>query len=73
MPTTTRTVFSLDSRVLAALKQIHNDKGVPIGEQIRRGVAMWLSAQGVTVRGAEIRAGGKRTRKKKPKVREKSK
>ena len=45
----TRTVFSIDRAVLQALKDIKAKEGIPEGEQIRRGIQLWLDLKRVKV------------------------
>jgi hypothetical protein len=41
--------FKIDPEVADALKCIKDRQGIGESEQIRRGIALWLKAQGVTV------------------------
>lgn len=53
--------FPLDENLRQALEAIREDSGVPVAYQIRRGIVMWLEAQGRPVAGTT----GKRSTAKK--------
>ena len=42
--------FVIDKEVLKKLEMIKDRDGVPVGEQIRRGIVLWLKKKGVKVK-----------------------
>jgi hypothetical protein len=50
------TNFLVDPDLLEALRAIREKDGIPIGEQIRRGIKLWLQARG-SVKAERKRAG----------------
>lgn len=57
MPRVTRLFsFPLDETLRKALEAIKADTGAPVAFQIRRGIAMWLEANGRPVAGTGRRA-----------------
>lgn len=63
MPERRITTFRLEDDLWTALQTVKERDGVPIGEQIRRGIKLWLDTKGVPTTG---KAGRKRagTRKR---------
>ena len=47
MPGQRITTFRLDEDLWAGLQAIKERDGVPVGEQIRRGIQLWLDAKGL--------------------------
>jgi hypothetical protein len=47
MTTRRVTTFRIEQELLDALAEIRDREGVPIPEQVRRGIRMWLEAKGV--------------------------
>lgn len=41
------TTFRIDEELLEGLRAYHEQEGVPISEQVRRAIRMWLEAKGV--------------------------
>jgi hypothetical protein len=56
--------FKIDPRMADALKVVKERDGVPESEQIRRGIAMWLRANGVRVDAAQVALPLSSTRRK---------
>jgi hypothetical protein len=42
------TNFRIDSELLDALEAIREREGVPVSEQVRRGILMWINSKGGT-------------------------
>jgi hypothetical protein len=51
-----QTAFRLDPEILDGLQHIKVRDGVPISEQVRRALAQWLNARGVTMKTERKRA-----------------
>lgn len=51
MPERRITTFRLEDDLWTALQTVKERDGVPIGEQIRRGIKLWLDTKGVRVAG----------------------
>lgn len=47
------TNIRIDPELMAALQTIREHDGVPVSEQIRRGIVLWLESKGVRVKKAE--------------------
>lgn len=47
------TTFRLDEDLWDGLQTVKERDGVPIGEQIRRGIKLWLDTRGLPVKGAQ--------------------
>ena len=47
--------FRVDSELLEGLRQVKERDGVPISEQVRRALLMWLESKDVTVKAAPRR------------------
>ena len=45
----------IDPDLIEALQQIRDADGVPVSEQIRRGIKLWLESKGVKVKKAAPR------------------
>jgi hypothetical protein len=45
----------IDSELMQALQRIRESDGVPVSEQIRRGIVLWLESKGVKVKKAAPR------------------
>jgi hypothetical protein len=56
----TLTNFRIDPELLEALRQIRERDGLPIAEQIRRAIRVWVEARGITK--AERKRAGTRRR-----------
>jgi hypothetical protein len=39
--------FRIDDELLTALDRIRDRDGVPVSEQVRRGIQMWLKSKGI--------------------------
>jgi len=61
-PTRKIATFRLDDHLLEGLRIVLERDGVPPSEQVRRAIAMWLDAKGVTVKKPERRRAGTRKR-----------
>jgi hypothetical protein len=48
--------FRLDVDMIAGLEQVKAKTGAPIAEQVRRALAAWLKANGVSVKAGRERA-----------------
>ena len=55
------TNFRLESELLEALQQVRERDGIPISEQVRRAIRIWLKEKGATVK-AERKRGAPRRR-----------
>ena len=44
------TTFRLESELIAALHEVKTRDGIPVTEQVRRAVKMWLKEKGVKVK-----------------------
>lgn len=53
--------FRIDDTLLRAMAGIRTREGIPISEQLRRGIRLWLKSKGVVEQAAPRRA---RTRRK---------
>jgi len=51
MPEQRITTFRLDEDLWAGLQNVKERDGVPVGEQIRRGIKLWLDTRGVKLKG----------------------
>jgi hypothetical protein len=57
------TAFRVDPELMEALRLVKERDGIPIAEQVRRGLQMWFDSKGVKVKTARKRARtGKRAR-----------
>jgi len=66
MPEQRITTFRLDEDLWTGLQTIKERDGVPVGEQIRRGIKLWLDSHGVGVRGAQKTARKRATTRRHP-------
>jgi Ribbon-helix-helix protein, copG family len=60
MTPTRLTNFRIDEKLLEALEAIRERDGVPVSEQVRRGILLWLESKGVSVKTERKRAGTRR-------------
>jgi Ribbon-helix-helix domain len=51
----TATAFRIDEELLEGLRLVKDRDGIPISEQVRRAVLMWLESKDVTVKAASRR------------------
>jgi hypothetical protein len=49
----TASTFRIDDELLAALQQVKERDGIPLSEQVRRALKMWLESKGVVDNRAE--------------------
>jgi hypothetical protein len=56
--------FRLETELLDAMQGLRERDGVPVSEQVRRGILLWLAQRGVTVK-TERKRTATRTRRKK--------
>ena len=54
------TNFRIDSELLDALDRVRERDGIPVSEQVRRAIRLWLKQKGVTVKAAPRRADTRR-------------
>ena len=59
-PNLKSTTFRLEAELLAALQKVKERDGVPVTEQVRRGVLLWLKSKGVKVEAPRQRASTRR-------------
>jgi hypothetical protein len=50
------TAFMLDPEMLQALREIKRRDGIPMGEQVRRAVAVWVARRGRSAKAERKRA-----------------
>jgi hypothetical protein len=43
-----QTAFRIDAEILDGLREVKDRDGVPISEQVRRALTVWLESKGVT-------------------------
>jgi antitoxin component of RelBE/YafQ-DinJ toxin-antitoxin module len=43
----TSTTYRIDDEILDALRQVKERDGIPVSEQVRRALLMWLESKGV--------------------------
>ncbi|MDP6581608.1 MAG: ribbon-helix-helix protein, CopG family [Vicinamibacterales bacterium] len=55
-PNLKATTFRLEAELLDALQEIKERDGVPVTEQVRRGILLWLKSKGVKVEALRQRA-----------------
>jgi hypothetical protein len=56
------TTFRLDDDLWAGLQAVKERDGVPVGEQVRRGIRLWLDSKGIKPKGTQERADRQRAR-----------
>jgi hypothetical protein len=56
----TPATFRIDSELLEGLRQVKERDGVPISEQVRRALLLWLESKDVTVKSAPRRGSSRR-------------
>jgi hypothetical protein len=56
----TASTFRIDDELLAALREVKERDGVPISEQVRRALLLWIESKGVTVKAPSRRSGKQR-------------
>ena len=49
------TTFRIDPELIAGLQELRERDGVPVSEQVRRAIQMWLESKGVKVKKAASR------------------
>lgn len=54
------TTFRIDPALLAGLQELKDRDGVPISEQVRRAIRMWLESKGVKTETARRRVSPRR-------------
>jgi hypothetical protein len=55
-----QTNIRIDSELIDGLRFVLERDGVPVSEQVRRAIRMWLKSKGVKVKAANRRAGARR-------------
>jgi hypothetical protein len=43
-----QTAFRIDAEILDGLREVKDRDGVPISEQVRRALTVWLESKGIT-------------------------
>ena len=56
--------FRLETQLLDAMQAVREREGVPVSEQVRRGIVLWLAQRGVTVKTERKRTASRTQRKK---------
>jgi hypothetical protein len=54
------TAFRVDPELMEALRRVKDRDGIPIAEQVRRGLLLWFDSKGVKVKTARKRASTRR-------------
>jgi hypothetical protein len=50
------TAFRVDPELMEALRQVKDRDGIPIAEQVRRGLLLWFDSKGVKIKASRKRA-----------------
>ena len=53
----TASTFRIEDELMAALRDVKARDGVPISEQVRRALAMWIESKNVSVKAPSRRSG----------------
>jgi len=56
------TAFRLETEIMAALAAIRERDGIPVTEQVRRALKLWIAQKGGTIKSDRVQ-GGKRRRR----------
>lgn len=48
--------FRIETELLEAMQLVREREGVPVSEQVRRGILLWLAQKGVRLKADRIRA-----------------
>ena len=56
MVPTRQTNFRLEENLLEALQAIRERDGIPVAEQVRRAIRLWLDSKGINVKKAATRS-----------------
>ena len=54
------TTYRIDDDILEALRVVRERDGVPVSEQVRRALKMWLESKGVELKSPQRRASTRR-------------
>ena len=49
--------FRIDEELIEGLREVWDRDGVPVSEQVRRAIRMWLKSKGVIEKAERLRAG----------------
>ena len=56
----TASTFRIENEIMDGLRAVKERDGVPISEQVRRALEMWLESKGIAPKGASRRASTRR-------------